>query len=122
MAEPITTTTVTVTMSIGLTALLAGWIGQLEAEVMMVVLSAICGSMMALSAKKKTFWESLRFMFLGVFVSTILAWSISFGIVNNYLNLASPFLPTIVALLFGFAVDKFPILLNKITEKVIGKS
>ena len=100
MAEPVTTTTAA--LSFGLTALLAGWIGQIEAEVMIVILSAIAGSMVALSSKRKSFMESLRFIFLGVIVSTALAWAISSIIINNYPSMASPYLPTIVSFILGF--------------------
>jgi hypothetical protein len=83
MAEPVSTT-VSAAVSFGLAALLAGWMGEVAAEVMMVVLSAIAGSIMALSSKKKTFFESFKFIFLGVLVATVLAWANSMG--NIYSN------------------------------------
>ena len=57
MAEPVSTTA-TVAVSFGLTALLTGWVGEVGAEVMMVILSAIAGSITSLSSKKKTLVES----------------------------------------------------------------
>lgn len=121
MAEPVSTTTATVAVSFGLTALLTGWIGEVGAEVMMVVLSAIAGSITSLSSKKKTLIESFKFVFLGVLVATVLAWAISSMLVNQYPSFASPYLPTVVAFMLGFTVDKFPIILEKISEKIISK-
>lgn len=121
MAEPVSTT-VSAAVSFGLTALLAGWMGEVAAEVMMVVLSAIAGSIMALSSKKKTFFESFKFIFLGVLVATVLAWAISSMLTNQYPSVASPYLPTIVAFVLGFTVDKFPIMLNTIIEKAFNKA
>ena len=111
----------TAAVSFGLTTLLAGWLGQVGAEVMMVILSAIAGSMMALTEKKKTFFESLKFIFLGVLVAGVLAWAISSMITNMYPTLSSPYLPTIVAFVLGFIVDKFPILLDSILQKIFNK-
>ena len=118
--EPISGTA-TAAVSFGLTTLLAGWFGQVGAEVMMVVLSAIAGSMMALTEKKKTFFESLQFIFLGVIVAGSLAWAISSILVNHYPSLSSPYLPTIVAFILGFIVDKFPIVLNNLLQKLYNK-
>ena len=118
--EPISGTA-TAAVSFGLTTLLAGWFGQVGAEVMMVVLSAIAGSMMALTEKKKTFFESLQFIFLGVIVAGSLAWAISSMLVNQYPTLSSPYLPTIVAFILGFIVDKFPIILNNLLQKIYNK-
>lgn len=120
MAEPVSTTA-TAAVSFGLTALLAGWMGEVAAEVMMVVLSAIAGSIMALSSKNKTFFESFKFIFLGVLVATVLAWAISSMLTNQYPSIASPYLPTVVAFILGFTVDKFPIMLNLIIEKAFKK-
>ena len=111
----------TAAVSFGLTTLLAGWLGQVGAEVMMVILSASAGSMMALTEKKKTFFESLKFIFLGVLVAGVLAWAISSMITNMYPTLSSPYLPTIVAFVLGFIVDKFPILLDSILQKIFNK-
>ena len=121
MAEPITTATAAA-VSFGLSALLAGWIGQIEAEVMMVVLSAIAGSMVALSSKKKTFFESLKFIFLGVLVATLFAWAISYNIANQYPYFASPYLPTIVAFVLAAIVDKLPIFISAFLEKVFNRA
>lgn len=120
MAEPVTTTTAAI--SFGLTALLAGWVGQIEAEVMIVVLSAIAGSMVALSSKKKSFIESLKFIFLGVIVSTVLAWAISSMIINHYPAMASPYLPTMVSFILGFIVDKIPTILDLVVDKIVKKA
>lgn len=118
--EPISGTA-TAAVSFGLTTLLAGWLGQVGADVMMVVLSAIAGSMMALTEKKKTFLESLKFIFLGVLVAAVLAWAISSMIASQYPSLSSPYLPTIVAFILGFTVDKFPSLLDLFLQKIFSK-
>ena len=120
MAEPVSTTA-TVAVSFGLTALLTGWVGEVGAEVMMVILSAIAGSITSLSSKKKTLVESFKFVFLGVLLATVLAWAISSMLTNQYPTLASPYLPTIVAFMLGFTVDKFPIIMEKVSEKIMNK-
>ena len=121
MAEPVSTTA-TVAVSFGLTALLTGWVGEVGAEVMMVVLSAIAGSMVALSSKKKTFFKSLKFIFLGVLVATLFAWAISYNIANQYPYFASPYLPTIVAFILAAIVDKLPIFISAFLEKVFNRA
>lgn len=118
--EPVSGTA-TAVVSFGITTLLAGWLGQVGAEVMMVILSAITGSMMALTEKNKTFFESLKFIFLGVLVAGVLSWAISSMLVNHYPSLSSPYLPTIVAFVLGFIVDKFPIMLGTALQKIFNK-
>ena len=117
MAEPVSTT-VTAVASFGLTALLAGWLGEIGADVMMVILSAIAGSIMALSSKRKTFFQSVTFIFLGVLTAGVLSWAISSAIVGQYPDLASPYLPTIVAFLLGFCVDKIPVIVDSTMNKI----
>lgn len=118
MADPIVTPTATVVVSFGLTTLLAGWIGQVGADVMIVFIAAIAGGMVALTKKKLTFWESVGFLLLGVLVSAVLAWAISSAIVSKYPELASPYLPTIVSFLIGAFVDKIPLVFEIVINKL----
>ncbi len=60
-------------------------------------------------------------VFLGVLLATVLAWAISSMLTNQYPTLASPYLPTIVAFILGFTVDKFPIIMEKVSEKIMNK-
>lgn len=122
MADPVITPTATAAaVSFGLTALLTGWIGQVGAEVMIVIIAAIAGGMVSLSSRKTSFWESLRFISMGVFVAAALAWAISSAIVSKYPEFASPYLPTMVAFVIGAIVDKFPLLFSIIIDKIFKK-
>ena len=118
--EPVSATS-TAAVSFGLTTLLAGWIGQVEAEVMIVILSAIAGSMMALSQKKLSFFESIKFILLGVLLAGVLAWGISSLLVSQYPSLSSPYLPTMVAFILGFIVKKKKKMLDSISQRIFNK-
>lgn len=118
MADPVITPTATAAVSFGLTALLAGWIGQVGAEVMIVFIAAIAGGMVSLSKKKLTFWESIRFISLGVIVAATLSWAISSAIVSVYPQFSSPYLPTIVSFIIGTFVDKIPLLFDIVISKL----
>ena len=118
MADRIITPTATAAVSFGLTALLAGWLGQVGAEVMIVFIAAIAGGMVSLSKKRLDFWGSIRFISFGVIVAASLSWAISSAIVSKYPELASPYLPTIVSFLLGAFWDKLPLLFDIVVSKL----
>lgn len=115
MVEPvIATTTSSVTVSVGLTAILIGWLGAVGADVMMVILSAIAGSSIALTGQMKSFKESIFFVFKGVFLALILSWSASALLVVYLPSLSSPYLPSLIALSLGFLADRLSYMLNRL--------
>lgn len=115
MVEPvIATTTSSATVSVGLTAILIGWLGAVGADVMMVILSAIAGSSIALTGQMKSFKESIFFVFKGVFLALILSWSASALLVVYLPSLSSPYLPSLIALSLGFLADRLSYMLNRL--------
>lgn len=133
MPEPVTTTTTVAisssasgVLSVGLSTLFIGWFGQAGAEVMMIILAAIAGCSVGLSGQNKSYTESIVFILRGVLVSVVLAKAISFGLVQYYPALDNQFLPSTVAFLLGFSVDKLPAYLTGVisfvTQRVRGVS
>jgi hypothetical protein len=120
MTEPITTTTAAAGMQVGLAALLVGALGEVGADVMMVVLSAIAGCFIALSNDKptKALPSALFFIIKGVVLSLVMAWAVSSVAAKVMPSLDSPYSPAIVAFVIGFSGDKLPLMINKILTKV----
>lgn len=121
MPEPISTTaSATAATQVGLAALLVGALGNVGADVMMVILSAIAGCFISLSNDKppKEMGSALFFIVKGILLSLVLAWAISS--VASYIipALESPYAPAIVAFVIGFSGDKLPALVNNILTKV----
>lgn len=114
MVEPVIATTSSATVSVGLTAILIGWLGAVGADVMMVILSAIAGSSIALTGQMKSFKESIFFVFKGVFLALILSWSASALLVVYLPSLSSPYLPSLIALSLGFLADRLSYMLNRL--------
>ena len=75
--EPVTTTA-GASISVGLSAFLIGWLGQVGADVMMIILSAIAGCSIALTGQTKRYSESLIFILKGVLLALVLAVSIHY--------------------------------------------
>ena len=106
--------------------LLVGALGPVGAEVMIVVMAAIAGSTIALAGDNtKSFWQAIRFMLMGILVALILSWALS-GLLISYIPaLASPYTPSIIALLIGYGSDRLPNIFNsvigRVTKKVQGK-
>ena len=116
MPEPISTTSGTAA-SVGLMALLIGAFGPLAADVMMVLLAAFAGCVVALSGvSTKTPWSVVRFILKGLLVSLTLAWAVTWiveqlGVKFNF-DLTSPYTPSVMAFLLAFSGDRLPGLLN----------
>jgi len=111
-AGAISTTTATSTFSVGLATLFVGWFGSAGAEVMMIILAAVTGCSIGLSGQKKSYGESIIFTVKGVLVSVVLAQIISMVTVHYIPMLNSPYLPSVVAFILGFSVDKLPSIIN----------
>jgi hypothetical protein len=120
MTEPITTTTAAAGMQVGLAALLVGALGEVGADVMMVVLSAIAGCFISLSSDKppKALPSALFFIIKGVVLSLVMAWAVSSVAGKLMPSLDSPYAPAIVAFVIGFSGDKLPQMINRILTKV----
>jgi hypothetical protein len=120
MTEPITTTTAAAGMQVGLAALLVGALGEVGADVMMVVLSAIAGCFISLSSDKptKALGSALFFIIKGVVLSLVMAWAVSSVASKVMPALDSPYSPAIVAFVIGFSGDKLPLMINKVLTKV----
>lgn len=116
MVEPVITGTAGATVSVGLTAIFIGWFGAVGADVMMVVLSAIAGSSIALTGQMKNFKESIFFVFKGVFLALVLSWSASALLSLYFPSLSSPYLPSLIALSLGFLADRLSYMLNRIVN------
>lgn len=117
--EPLTTTTAgAVTASVGLMALLIGMFGPVGADVMLVIISAIAGCSIALSANKgKTLRQAVSFLLTGLFVGLSLAWAISSLLANFFPVLSGPYTPSIIAFCLGFGNDRIAELLNKVLNR-----
>ena len=118
-AGAITTTTATSTFSVGLATLFVGWFGSAGAEVMMIILAAVTGCSIGLSEYKKTYWESIVFTIKGVLVSVVLAQVFSMILAHHIAILNSPYLPSVVAFILGFSVDKLPAIMNGILNTIV---
>lgn len=118
--EPVTTTA-GASISVGLSAFLIGWLGQVGADVMMIILSAIAGCSIALTGQTKRYSESLIFILKGVLLALVLAWSSSELLVTQIPSIKSPYLPSVVAFVLGFCVDKLSFVLNRLIDSKIKK-
>ena len=120
MTEPISTTTAAAAAQVGLAALLVGALGQVGADVMMVVLSAVAGCFIALSSDKpaKQVWPATFFIVKGVLLALVLAWAISSMAIAFIPALDTPYAPAIVAFVIGFSVDRLPGMVTELLKKV----
>lgn len=122
MAEPITTGVTAGAVSMGLATLLVGLVGQVGADIMMVVLASIAGCVIALTGQNKSYKDSILYIIKGILISVVLAWAISGAIVGYFPSINTPHLPSIIAFVLGFSVDKLKgiveVLLSKIMSKI----
>jgi hypothetical protein len=119
--EPLSGTT-TAAASAGILALLIASFGPLGADVALVVLSALAGATVGLTAMKtQSFWQSFRFIIIGILVSLVLAWALSGLIVSWVPALAGPYTPSMIAFILGFGSDKLPLIANSIISRFRGK-
>jgi hypothetical protein len=119
MAEPLSTSAAAAT-KVGLAALLVGAFGEVGADVMMVVLSAIAGCFVALSSDKppKKVLAATFFILKGVLLALVLAWAISAVAASFITALETPYTPAIVAFVIGFSGDRLPGIVNDLLKKV----
>jgi hypothetical protein len=121
MAEPITTTAAsTAAVQVGLAALLAGALGQVGADVMMVALAALAGCFISLSNdySPKKILPALFFIIKGICISLVLAWAVSSVAAHIIPALDTPYAPAIVAFCIGFLGDGLSNAINKVLRKV----
>lgn len=122
MAEPVTTTATGAGATVGIMALLIGWLGAVGADVMMVVLASFAGTMVALSSIKEASWKkSITMVTVGILVSLVSAWSIAGLAVSYAPSLAGPYLPGIIAMMIGYSTDRLPQLLGFAWAKIESK-
>jgi hypothetical protein len=113
MAEPISTTGVTTAAtSLGLIALLTGWVGAVEADVIMVVFASLFGSMLSLSNGKQPIKGSMITYSMNVGISIVGAWFLAGLIVDMSPSVSSIYLPSIIAFGLSFGSDRIAKLLN----------
>lgn len=120
MAEPISTTSATVV--VGVMALLIGWVGEVGADVMMVVLASIAGTFVALSGMRERCWRlATSMVVIGITLSFVLAWSLA-GLVSSYVpQLSGPYLPSTIALLISFSSNRLSKILTALIDKAESK-
>jgi len=119
MTEPVSTTAAAGAASVGFLALLVGALGPVAADVMLVVISALAGCFIALSAMKgQNIIQSIGFIIIGVTVSLVLAWALT-GIVTSMLpGLNSAYTPALIAMGIGFMANQLPSLFTNIVAKL----
>jgi hypothetical protein len=124
MAEPITTSSATgAAMSVGLMALLVGWIGQVGADVMMVVLASFAGTAIALSSNESnTVKEAVKLLTIGLIISLAVAWSVASFVAAHIPSLDSAYLPSTIALMISFGSNRIAKWLNALLDKAEEKA
>lgn len=115
--EP-TTSTGTVVASVGLAGLLTAAFGNIAADVMMVVLASVAGSVINMSGKRThTHLESLMFLGGAILTSLVLAWALASLLASISPSMASPYTPTIISFLIGANAKR----LKKIAESATAR-
>lgn len=119
MPEPISTTASGAYVSAGIMALLVGWLGDIGADVMMVSLSALTGCFIALSNQhsEQPLGKNFLFIFTGLSVSLITAWSIAGLIAQMFPMLSGAYLPSIIAIFIGFLSNR----LSDVMRLLVGR-
>ena len=116
--EP-TTPLATTAASVGLTALLAGAVGQVAADVMMVFLASMAGTFIAISAAhSSTARERIGFFLGATGTALTLSWAIAALVSSMHPALASAYTPTIIAFAIGTQSQRLGVIANKITGRV----
>lgn len=117
MIEP-ATPAASAAATVGLAALLAGAFGQVAADVMMVFLASIAGTVIALSGgKSTTALQAVRFFFGATCTALTLSWAIASLVSGLHPALASAYTPTIVA----FVIGSQSMRLGDIAAKISGR-
>jgi hypothetical protein len=117
MAEPVIPTTTAVS-GVGLAALLTGAVGAVAADVMMVVLASIAGVVIALSNRKTTTFEALKFFGGAVLTSLVLAWGLASFLGGLHPSMSSHYAPTIIAFFIGTQSHRLSEIAAKITGRI----
>lgn len=119
MIEPTTPAAATAAASVGLAALLAGAVGQVAADVMMVFLAAIAGTVIALSGGRSTgAMESVKFLFMATATALSLSWAIAAMISGLHPALGSAYTPTIISFLIGTQSMRLGVIAAKVTGRI----
>ena len=127
MAIETTSPVVAAQGSTGIIGLLAAAYGQDIAAVGIVILAAICGSFIALSAVENdpserwftAFIRTVRFLIIGIGVSLVSAWGLT-NVVTGWLpSLNGPYTPAFIALGVGFMCDKYALVFNIGYQKLL---
>lgn len=115
--EPLSGTT-TAAASAGILALLVASFGPLGADVAIVVLAALTGAIVSLTAtKSEGFWHSFKFIMMGILVSLVLSWALTGLIVSWVPGLAGPYTASMIAFILGFGSDKIPVIANAVLKR-----
>lgn len=105
--------------SAGFMALMIGYLGNVGADVMMVILAALSGCIISLSGETKTgALSAIKFLVISVTVSLILAWVLADVLVGYIPSANSPYTPSMMALLIGFLANRLPQILSAIVNKI----
>ncbi len=109
--------------SAGFMALMIGYLGNVGADVMMVILAALSGCIISLSGEYKTSaLNAIKFLIISVTVSLILAWVLADVLVGYIPAANSPYAPSMIALLIGFLANRLPQIMSTIVNKISVKS
>lgn len=117
ITETVTATTATAT-SAGVFALLLGLFGQVGADVIMVIMSAITGNLIAISAiSGQSTKESVMYMIISIMASLVLAWVFTGAIVSAIPAMNNPYLPSLIAMFIGVGSSRLSGIMNKVINK-----
>ena len=122
--EPTTTTAAGgyASSSAGFMALMIGYLGNVGADVMLVILAALSGCVISLSGETKTSaWEAIKFLLISVVVSLILAWVLADVLVGYWPAANTPYAPSMIAMLIGFLANRLPQILNTVVSQLSSK-
>ena len=109
--------------SAGFMALMIGYLGNVGADVMMVILAALSGCVISLSGEtKNSTWDAIKFLLISVMVSLILAWVLADVLVDYLPTANSPYTPSMIAMLIGFLANRLPQILNTVVNKLGSKA
>jgi hypothetical protein len=125
MSDPIATPAAgAAAVSTGFLALLIGWLGQVGADVMMVVLACLAGCFVAMSAlHEKSAQKVAMRLCLSLLLSLVFSWALTSALSSMIPSLGGPYTASMVALLIGYATGSGRIskliggALSKVEEK-----
>jgi hypothetical protein len=123
MPEPISTTGAnTAAVSMGLIALLTGWLGQIGADVMLVILASIAGTSIALlNAPNHDSKKAVTMLVVGIIVSFSFAWFIASLLSDSVPVSSQVYLPSTIAFVLSFGSNRISEILNLVIDKLTEK-